>query len=301
MLVVRAVVDAGRHQHDGRLGDRLGREVLQRGQQVAGIVDDRQHARGLENLRKTPLHRHAVLQDVRNPRGHAQIVLQDVNLAVAVADQIRSGDVAPNAPRRVQSAADFAIALCAGQDLARHHAVVDDPLLVIHVVDEQVERADPLFQTAVQPLPFGRADDPRHQVEGKNLLRAFRRAVDVKGDSHPEQQPFGSLLPVQQIVAAKRTDFADQQLSARTRTPGRIDQFVVEACGIVALEPSGKARAAHCGRRDPFLRHCGSSSVGTPSSGGANHVVRHFPHPAGNRNPGRRSTNGPGSGVVLAQ
>ena len=41
-----------------------------------------------------------------------------------------------------------------GHDVLRHHAVADDPLLVVDVVEKHVERGDPLPQAALEPLPF---------------------------------------------------------------------------------------------------------------------------------------------------
>ena len=67
-----------------------------------GIVVDRADPRRLEHLRKRALHHLAVLQHVRHARRAAQVVFQHVDLPVAVAHEIRAGDVAPHAVGRIQ-------------------------------------------------------------------------------------------------------------------------------------------------------------------------------------------------------
>ena len=68
-----------------------------------GIVVDRADPRRLEHLRERALHHLAVLEHVRHAGRAAQVVFEHVDLPVAVADQIGAGDVAPDAPRRVQA------------------------------------------------------------------------------------------------------------------------------------------------------------------------------------------------------
>ena len=45
-------------------------------------------------------------------------------------------------------------------------------LLVVQVVDQHVERGDPLPQPALQHLPFVAGDDPRNDVERNDPLLA---------------------------------------------------------------------------------------------------------------------------------
>ena len=65
------------------------------------------HAQSFEDLRKGPLHDAAVFENVGNSRGTAQVVLQDVHLAVAIAHQIGACDVAPDFLRRIEPDAFF--------------------------------------------------------------------------------------------------------------------------------------------------------------------------------------------------
>ncbi len=73
----------------------------------------------------------------------------------------------------------------------RHPARADDLLPVIEVVDEGIERADPLFDPAFQPPPFARADDARHGVERDEPLLGLVLAIDVEGNSRLAEVGFG--------------------------------------------------------------------------------------------------------------
>ena len=118
----------------------------------------------LEQLRKRLLHELPVLQHVRHARRAAQIVFQHVELAVAVAHQVGARDVAPDAARRLEADALLAKAGRRGHDVLGHHAVADDPLLVVNVVDEHVERGDPLLAARVSsqsPFTCGRRSAAR--------------------------------------------------------------------------------------------------------------------------------------------
>ena len=76
-----------------------------------GIVDHRPHVRGFEQPGKAAFHDEPVLQHVGHARRAAEVVLQHVDRAVFVADQIGAGDVAPDAARRIQADALLAKAL----------------------------------------------------------------------------------------------------------------------------------------------------------------------------------------------
>jgi hypothetical protein len=57
--------------------------------------------------------------------------------------------------------------------------IPEDALAVVDVVDERVERPNPLLQAALDPRPFLGADDSRDQVERERALRAGRVAVEA--------------------------------------------------------------------------------------------------------------------------
>jgi hypothetical protein len=68
----------------------------------------RPHARGFEDFGKRAFEYVAAFEDVGDAGRAAQVVLEDVNLSVAVTHEIAAGDVTPNAARRMQSFARLA-------------------------------------------------------------------------------------------------------------------------------------------------------------------------------------------------
>ena len=86
-------------------------------------------------------------------------------------------------------AAHLAPVVAAAVDqLARHDAFREDPALVVDVLEEQVDRGQPLRQPALERLPLGGRDDARQQVVGKDALGALVVAVDREGDALGEER-----------------------------------------------------------------------------------------------------------------
>jgi hypothetical protein len=139
------------------------------------------------------------LQHVRHAGRTTQVVLEHVDLSVAVADEIRAGDVTPDAARRLQPDTLLAEADGRFQNLGRHDAVLDDPLVVIHVVDEEIQRVDALLQAALDVAPLRCGDDTRNEIERKDALGAGAIAIDVERDPHVQQRAFGGPLPPEQL------------------------------------------------------------------------------------------------------
>ncbi len=111
---------------------------LQHLEQPAGIFGDRADREPLENRREDTLHHFAVLQHVGDAGRDPEVVLQDVIPAIAVADQVGPGDVAPDAPGRIQTLALLPIRLRGEYHLAGDDAVLEDFLVVVDVVDEGI-------------------------------------------------------------------------------------------------------------------------------------------------------------------
>jgi hypothetical protein len=58
-----------------------------------------------------------------------------------------------------------------------------DLLTVIDVIQEGIDRADPLLDPPHQQRPFTGADDPWHQVERDQPLIRFGFAIDIECDA----------------------------------------------------------------------------------------------------------------------
>ena len=108
-------------------------------------------------------------------------------------------------------------ALARGDQPFGHDAVANDLLIVIEVVDEQVQRVDPLLQTPLDARPLVELDDPRQDVERPDLLGAGRVAVDVEGDAHVQQGQIGRLLPPLELALGERLPAAGPSSVPRGR------------------------------------------------------------------------------------
>ena len=183
-----------------------------------------------------PLHQVAVLQDIGNARRHTKIVFQDVDLAVAVANQIRTGDVAPDAARRIDAAALGAVKRGGIDDLLRDDFVLQDFLVVVNVVDKLVERVDALLEAALDPIPLLGADDARDQVEGENPLRARRIPIDIKGNAHLQKQRFRRALAAQKLTFFQGFDGFEQQASLRPGLAVSVKDFVIKTICLIRVE-----------------------------------------------------------------
>ena len=76
-----------------------GARRFQHFEELAGILVDGAHRESFEDAGEDALEDLAIFQHVGDAGGDAQIVFEDVVFAVAVADQVCAGDVAPDAPR----------------------------------------------------------------------------------------------------------------------------------------------------------------------------------------------------------
>jgi hypothetical protein len=183
VLEVGAVVHAGREHHHRGLGRGAGGAGAQGIEQQVGVMGDRRHAVLAEQFGEQPHHHLAVFQHIAHAAGHAQVVFEHVVLALALgirsAHDIDAADVRINAVGHVHPhhfGAELGIAL---DLLARHHAGLEDLLVVVDVMDEAVQRRDPLHQAFFHAAPLVRGNDARDQVKGDQALGA--RAVLVLG------------------------------------------------------------------------------------------------------------------------
>ena len=170
MLEVGRVVHAGREHDDHRLLRRRRRDRAQHVEQVLRIALDGPHVVVLEDLRPDALEHAPVLQHVRHARRRAQVVLEHEQLAARVAHEIAAHHVRVHAERHVHAAQLAAIAARTEHELRRQHAGAQDALPVIDVVEEEVERADALLESARDAVPLVWHDHARDEVEGHDLL-----------------------------------------------------------------------------------------------------------------------------------
>ena len=126
------------------------------------------------------------------------------NVARVVADQVDAGDVDAHAVGALQPARHPVEVRRRGDHRRGHDAVVEHLPGVVDVVEERLERPDPLLDAAVDGRPGVLLDDPRHDVEREGPLLA----ADVEGDA---------LLEVRASRAPPRAP------GPRRRSPGSSD------------------------------------------------------------------------------
>ncbi|MNZ91202.1 hypothetical protein D3C78_1101770 [compost metagenome] len=178
----------GQHHHAGLL-DFAG---LAQGveQQVRIVVDGGDALLG-EQLGEQAHHHLAVLQHVGDAAGRAQVVLQHVVAAAAIAHQIDPGDVRVDVARHVQ-ALHRQLVLVVGQHLLRRDQPgLEDALVVVEVGEEQVQRLHPLDAAGLDGAPLAGRDTAGDGVEGDQALGALVVAVEGEGDPGPVEQQVG--------------------------------------------------------------------------------------------------------------
>ena len=184
MLVIGGVVDAGREQHDRRIG-RGGRrrDRFQRRQQLVGIVLDRRDAVAREQLREQPQHDLAVLQHVGDAGGRAGIVLEHVEGRGVDAHDVDAGDVDVDVVRDLLAVHLRPEHRILEHQVLRDHAGPEDLAPAVDVADIGVDRLHALLEAAAHEVPFGGGEDARHHVEGDQALLRVGLAIDREGDA----------------------------------------------------------------------------------------------------------------------
>jgi hypothetical protein len=122
-------------------------------------------------------------------------------LGAAIANEIGSADVDVNVPRHVEVHELRPEMRSFPDDLLRDHAVAEDVLLVINVVEEQVQRRDSLDQTAFDFLPFVGGNNAGQEIKRENPFRSLVVAVDRESDALDQESGGGEgAFPLEFLV-----------------------------------------------------------------------------------------------------
>ena len=197
MFEVGAVKQPRRQHHHARVIHRAG--GLQRRQQQARVVIDGRNALGREQLGEQTHHHLAVFQHVADAAGRAQVVFEHVIGAVAVAHQVDSGDVRIQVTVQIQTLHGDLVALVGQHLLGGNDSGLDDPLVVIEVGEEHVQRLDPLNTATLDNAPLASGNAARNDVEGDQSLGALLVTVEREGDAGTVKQQVGFAPPLSQL------------------------------------------------------------------------------------------------------
>ena len=110
------------------------------------------------------------------PGRHAHVVLEDVELAVGAAHDVEPGEAGPD--RDIDALHVGLVERPLLDQAGGHDARLDDPPLPVGVAQERVERAHPLVEAAVEPVPLLCGEHPRHGVDHE-LVRPGGAVADL--------------------------------------------------------------------------------------------------------------------------
>ncbi len=91
----------------------------------------------------------------------------------------------------------------AEHEVGRHDAVVQDLLVVIDVVEELVDRRDPLLDPALDDPPVGGGQDARDEVERQDAIDRVALGIDREGDPEIVELALGKLGAPAQLAQAE--------------------------------------------------------------------------------------------------
>ncbi len=196
-----------------------------------------------EEFGEQPHHHLAVLEHVRHPGRHPQVVLEHVVLALAGTNDVDAGDVRVDPARHVH-ALHLAPELRVAEDaVPRDNAGVEDRLIVIDVVQERVERLYALPQAAVEHLPFRRGNDPRNDVERNQPLGSAVLAVYGERDAHAMECAFRLLALLRDAARRRPLQPPGKCLVMRAHPPGSKLHFIVGVTGHESFLDGADQRA----------------------------------------------------------
>ena len=129
---------------------------------------------------------------------------------------------------------------------------------MIDVGDEFIQGVDALLESAFDPLPFIGSDNSRDQVEWENPFCPGGISVDIESNAHLKEKSFGRALRLKQLAVVESIDGLDEQPGFGTRHARYIEHLVIEAFGLIGIEPHASTsrefiNGRRCRKRYPSL------------------------------------------------
>ena len=212
----------GREHHDRGVGHAARGGHAEGADQPGRIVGHHLDRLAPEHLGQHPRHGGPVGQHVADTRRAAEVVLEDPELAVLVAHDVDPGHVDAYAVGRVDPVDRPEEARRAGDHVVRDDPVVEDAGAVVDVVEEGLQRPNPLGDALGDAVPLAGGEDPGHDVERKRSLLA----VQIEGDALVHEGPGQSTGPGGDVLRAHLRDHRDDVAVVRSGSPGRLEHLV---------------------------------------------------------------------------
>ncbi len=127
--------------------------------------------------------------------------------------------------------------------LARHDAFREDSALVVDVLQEQIDRGEPLRQATFDRAPFAGRDDAWQQIVREDALGPGFVSVDGERDALGQERLVGVGLPLAELRQRGCEQVLDERAALRPRLSGRVQQLVVRVIeGVPGEDLSGRTQ-----------------------------------------------------------
>src|SRR5438874_3994249 len=250
MLEISGVVDARRQQHDCRILFPCRRDVSKNVEQFLAVIFHRPDPVLGKEIWKNTAHDLPVLNDVGNARRAARVIFENKKIAVAITHQIGAANVDVNVLRDAE-VHELRPEMSRLPDvILGNHAIAQNRLAVIDVVQKEIERGDSLFQTAFDFLPFPGGDNSWNQIERKNALGSLGIAINSESHALAQKGKRSEFTFALELVFLQFGETLQQSLVMRPGLSRSSKHLVIELAGIVVGEEFGHEISV-----SPPLRH----------------------------------------------
>ena len=207
--------------------DLVGGERRQQAEELVGVVVDRLDALVGEQVGEGPLRHQAVLEQVADPRRHPQVVLEHVDGAVVVADQVAAADVGPHAVAGADAHGTRAGSWPASASSSAGNTPSATTCCSLYTSSMNWLRAcEPLDQPRLDAAPLGGVDDPGDHVERPRPVDAAPVGVDGERDAHGEHVEVGGVLTGLQLGHPEVLEVLDERRGRPARAAVGLQQLV---------------------------------------------------------------------------
>jgi hypothetical protein len=166
----------------------------------------------------------------------------------------------------------------AEHQLPGHDSVANDLAVAVDVLEERVQRPDPLYQAALDQLPLVGRDDPRHQVERERPVDA--RAVgarDLEGDPLLGEDLVAAAAEVGELEPADQVEAGEQGSRVLARLARLGEQLVSKPGQGGVVAGLADERGRHATQAMPVRGMFKSTCVERPAARPRHLVEARFP------------------------
>src|SRR5260370_4665587 len=120
----------------------------------------------------------------------------------------------------------------AEHDLRGHRALMQDQLAAINIIEEEIQGHQPLLEAGLEALPGLGSDDPRDDVERKDLLVALGVRIYGERDAVVAEHLHGELVAALELVRAEAVQLLEEPAIAPPWVARGRKQFGAEGVAL---------------------------------------------------------------------